>query len=244
MKHNHLFRQVCDPPGPLELAAVHMAPGDMQLLQHGAVRGFRTGKVFLLLAGVFVAFVCLPPRLHAGIITFTAGGNESVISGGSVIVPITVTDFTGWSSAQFSLSWDAGVLQCVATANYNSQLFSSGTFTFSTNNTTGRLGFLWDSGSTQTLLNNPNTIFTVQFTAIGAVGTQTALSFVNDPTRILVSDGTTDFTPNVVPGGPITVVPEPINWALGLFACLFIGTGTVRWISRWSPMGRGSSPVP
>jgi hypothetical protein len=31
--------------------------------------------------------------------------------------------------------------------------------------------------------------------------------------------------------GTITIIPEPINWALGLFACVFVGSATVRWVT-------------
>jgi hypothetical protein len=45
--------------------------------------------------------------------------------------------------------------------------------------------------------------------------------------------GGSEVTPNTTNGlVTVTAVPEPINWALGLFACVFIGGATVRWVSN------------
>jgi hypothetical protein len=199
----------------------------------------------LVLTGVLAASICLTPSLHAGIIAFTAG-NETVVSGGYVDVPITVSSFTSVLGAQFSLSWSSGVLNYVGTGNYNSQLAAVGLGGGSFSLVGGNLGFTWydNSGSGQTLTDG-TTIFTVEFQAVGAGGTSSPISFGDAPTLRDVFLGPLPGT-ELIPGttnGLVTVVPEPVNWALGLFACVFIGGATVRWVSSRRLSLQSAQPV-
>lgn len=234
MKNNCLLRRVCNPRGLGELAAPQVLPGHPPPFQHGAVRWLKTGKVMLMLMGVLAASVCLSPSLHAGIITFTAG-DETAVHNGTVYLPITVSSFSDVIGAGFSLSWDSGVLQYVGTGNYNSTLVAAGLngSCFNLDLNSGNLGFSWtDTLAPGQTLGNGITIFTVQFTAIGTSGTSSPVNFVDIPTPrdVLFSDSS-EITPSTAPGG-VTVVPEPVNWALGFFSCIFIGGATVRWISN------------
>jgi len=236
MKNNRLLRRVCNLRGLGDLAAVRVPPSHTRLFRQEAVRWFKTGKVMLVLTGVLAASVCLSPSLHAGIIAFTAG-NETVDPGGYVYVPITVSDFANVLGASFSLSWSSGVLNYVGTGNYNSQLAAVGLApgSFNLDPASGNLGFAWsDSSSSGQTLGDGTTIFTVEFQAVGAGGTSSPISFGDTPTLRDVFLGPLPGTEGI-PGttnGLVTVVPEPVNWALGLFACVFIGSATVRWISN------------
>jgi len=54
------------------------------------------------------------------------------------------------------------------------------------------------------------------------------LSFIDDPTpRLVTFFDTSEETP-VTFDGSISVVPEPVNYALGLFAGIFVGVAVVR----------------
>ena len=182
-----------------------------------------------ILTGALVAFVCLVPSLQAGII-FTAG-NETVGPGGSGSVPITVSSTLtseGWLNAGFRLAWNQNVLTLqppVIVAGSALPLSAAGNFDSST---PGTLVFTWYSG-TGVQVPDGSTLCTLDFTAVGGSGSSTSVSFTSVD-QILFSDFT--FTSPTGADGRLTVVPEPINRALGLFACLFLGTATVRWIYR------------
>jgi hypothetical protein len=156
--------------------------------------------------------------LHAAVLpTFTAG-TETVDPGGSVSVPITVQNFQNVDGVQFSLTWNSGLLTLQPTpVGGLIPSLSGGTF----GPGTGALTWAWFNIAGVTVVDG-TAIFSVQFTASGTPG-ETTVSFGDTPTPRLavLLDGTfgVPFTVN----GNVTVVPEPINWALGLFACVFIG---------------------
>jgi hypothetical protein len=175
------------------------------------------------------------PYLHAGILpTFTAG-DVTVGPGGSVSMPITVQNFQGVAGVQFSLTWDSGLLTLQPTPVVGlDSAVSGGTF----GPGTGSLTWVWVNFSGANVENGA-AIFSVQFTAGNTLGI-VPVSFGNSPTdwALLLTDntyadGTPDypFPPLTFNNGSVSVIPEPINCALGLFACVFIGTGTVRWLS-------------
>jgi hypothetical protein len=190
------------------------------------------------LAGGLVTWISLSASLHGAVYptpTFTAG-TAAVDSGSSVSVPITVSDFSSVIGAQFTLSWSAGVLQYVGTGDYNSQLSAVGLSagSFGTPGS-GTLTFVWFDTTTNqvsgTTLTAGTIIFSVQFTAIGALGSSTPVSFGDVPTaKDVMFPDLSEVTPFIANGG-VNVIPEPVNWALGLFVCVFIGVATFRWIS-------------
>ena len=229
MKNDCLLRRVCHPSGLGELATFQVLPDHAPAFPRGAVRWFKTGRVILVLTGLLAVFVGVSPSLYAGVI-FTAGsGNDTVTPNGTVIIPITVSGFANMEGAQFSLTWNAGglVLSAPTVVGINSSLSGGSAFGFPGANT---LTWLWSSAISTTVTDN-TAIFSVEFTASGSAGASTAVSFGNTPTPIQVRDtsGVISFTVN---NDNVTVVPEPINWALGLFACVFIGGATVRWVSN------------
>lgn len=232
MKNNRLLRRVCNPRGLEELAPVQVLPGHTPPFQRAAVRWFKTGKVILVLTGGLAASSSLPPSLHAAVYptpTFTAG-TETVVSGSSVSVPITVTGFSSLAGAQFTLTWDTGVLtlQPTPVGGLNPALSIGSAFGTPS---AGTLTWLWYNQAGATVAGG-TAVFSVQFTATGAAGTSSAIMFGDTPTLRGVSFADLSEGTPITYDGRITVVPEPVNWALGLFACVFIGSATVRWISR------------
>lgn len=163
-------------------------------------------------------------------VMFTAG-TESVASGGDVSVPISVSGFTAVSAFQFTLSWDTAVLTLNPTTPVTVSSFLAGGITTTGTPEAGKLTFIWEA-VTQATIADDNTIFWVEFSASGGVGTSTALSFIDVPTaRLVTFFDTTEETPVTIDGS-ISVVPEPANYALGLFAGILSGTAGVRWLIR------------
>jgi hypothetical protein len=198
-------------------------------------------KAIVMLTALLAADVFLP-SLHAALTpSFTAGNGPSYLtaaSGSSVSVPITVINFANLAGAQFTLTWDTGVLALqLAIVNgeptpvvggLDPALSSGSAFG---NPSAGTFTWLWSNQAGATVADG-NPIFSVQFTAIGAAGTSSFVNFGDSPTPrdVTFLPLFNEATPDTVNGG-VTVVPEPINWALGLFACVFIGSATVRWVS-------------
>jgi hypothetical protein len=235
MKNNQLLRQFSNLCGFGERTGVHVPAGKARQFPRGSLRGFKIRKLALVLTAALVAPICLSPSLHAAVApTFTAS-QQTVGPGGTVYVQITASGFTDLLGAGFSLSWNSGVLQYVGSV-LNSQLAAAGTYIF--NASGGNLGFLWSDDTSPpgsgTTLSSGGTVFTMQFTAIGGIGTSSTITFGDSPTErdVLFFDYTEISGPDVPTiNGGVTVVPEPVNWALGLFACVFIGGATVRWAS-------------
>ena len=194
----------------------------------------------LVLTGVLMAAVWGSPSLHAGII-YTAG-TETVGPGGNVSVPITVSSaLTGndvyWTAAGFHLTWNSSVLNLQSTSPISVSLSGTPLGSLTLGNfgspNAGQLNFSWFSGAaTGYQVPDGSTLFTVEFTAVGGPSTTVSFDTVSD---IAFTDSTgsdlTIRTPTWNNGG-VSVVPEPINWALGLFACVFIGGAAVRWVSN------------
>ena len=234
MKNNRHLRRVCNRCGVGEWAAFPVLPDHTPSVPRGGVRWLQTGRVLLVLTGVLAVFVGVSPTLHAGVICTAGSGNDTVAPNGSVIIPITVSGFANLEGAQFSLSWNAGgqVLSFQGVVGVNSAISAGSAFGlpgigYVPVNT---LTWLWSSGTPVSVADN-TAIFSLEFTASGSAGASTAVSFGNTPTPIRVFDvnGPLSFTGN---NDNVNVVPEPVNWALGLFACVFIGSATVRWVSN------------
>lgn len=184
---------------------------------------------------VAALLMLVAPSLR-GAVMFTAG-TESVASGGDVSVPISVSGFTAVSAFQFTLSWDPGVLTLNPTTPVTVSAFLAGGTSTTGTPEAGKLTFIWDTG-TQATIADDNTIFSVEFSALGGVGTSTDLSFIDIPTARLVTFVDTSEETPVTFDGSISVVPEPVNYALGLFAGILSGTAGVRWLNRRRMIGR------
>ena len=145
------------------------------------------------------------------------------------MVPITVRGSAAkaWISTDLTLEWNQAVLTFKAVDTQSP--FSSGSLFNS--GTAGSLGFSWFSGTGATVT-DPATLFTVTFTAANnAASDPTTLGFLQTATREVAFLDTTWTTPDTI-SGVITVVPEPVNCALGLFACAWVSAAGFRWVSR------------
>ena len=229
MKNSRLLTQVRNLLGSRELTPVRTPQASTQLLPHGASRGFRTWKALLVLTALLAGAPLCSPFLHAAttpLPTFIAG-NATVGPGGNVTVPITVTGFAGVAGIQFSLTWNSGLLTLQPTAA-TGLLATTGFSNFRTS-TPGTLSGVWFTSGSLTEPDN-TVILDVQFTASATPG-ETALTWGNVPTPLEAANTDNSGVPPTVNGSVIVAVPEPVNWALGLFACVFIGGATVRWAS-------------
>jgi hypothetical protein len=96
----------------------------------------------------------------------------------------------------------------------------------------GNLGFSWFNGVGTAVTSGENICTVILTAAANAAAGPTSISFSQPPFDTLQVGflGGSSEQPNTV-NGSIQVVPEPVNWALGLFACVFTGAATVRWIS-------------
>ena len=169
----------------------------------------------------------------ASVITFQAG-TETAQPAGPVTVGITVNDFTAVFGFSFSLQWDPAVLQFNSVASL-AALPGFSTANFNTTQTgSGRIGVLWDdtdfSGND---LANGALLFNLSFTAIGAAGTGSTLAFGDVPTAgdVVVADGVNPSQGTFAGvNGSVSVVPEPVNGALAIFAALSVAGVFWRWM--------------
>ncbi len=229
MKNSRLLTQVRNLLGSRELTPVRTPPGVTQLLPRGPSRGFGTWKALLVLTALLTGAPLFSPFLHAATTPLPTliAGNATVLPGGTVSVPITVTGFAGVTGIQFSLTWNSGLLT-LQLPTPTGLLATTGFSLFNTS-TPGTLTGAWIDVSGLTEPDN-TVILDVQFTASATLG-QTALTWGSDPTQLIVSNTNTSGLPPTVNGSVIVAVPEPVNWALGLFVCVLIGGATVRWAS-------------
>ena len=168
---------------------------------------------------------------------FAAGtGAETGIPGGTVTVPITVENFSDLYGAQFTLTWDSSKLTSATVVGVNPAL-SSGT-TQTDVSTPGQLGFLWFGGGTGATITGGAAVFSVQFSMSPGLsgGATIPLLFGDGPIarEVTFSDFSAGDPGNglmITTDGLVTAVPEPVNYALVLFATSFLGAGGWRWLS-------------
>jgi hypothetical protein len=189
--------------------------------------------------------VLLSPPLQAAI-TYNVG-STTVAPGDSFSVAITVSPtatgtYTYWANAGFNLSWDPTVLTLQPTpVNISGSPLPLSTASpllggnFSSPNA-GELRFSWADLSRAAQVPDGSTIFTVNFTATEEANRSTALSFVpGSLANVWLVDSSrtkvTFETPSLIVG-QINVVPEPVNCALAVLGCVFLGGGMVRFVSR------------
>ena len=109
-------------------------------------------------------------------------GNQFVLPGSTVQVPVTVAGFTNVSSLQGSLRWDTNVLSFVAVedcglagldpVNFNTLVAPR-----------GQLAFAWDEPTGGKLNKSDGTVlFAVRFTVVGGLGAASPIFFTDTPT--------------------------------------------------------------
>ena len=126
--------------------------------------------------------------LGSSVVTISTGG-AVVASGNSANVSVKVTGFTQATSAQFTLQWDPTVLQFLGLGNYGLPGLADGNFGTTLTESgisltgNGTLTFSWeDPSGLGATLTDDSVIFTIQFKAIGARGTSSAVALRDQPT--------------------------------------------------------------
>ncbi len=173
---------------------------------------------------VFGFFIAVPAAQAS--LTFTAGSGN-VTPGGTVTIPITVnTDISDqWISADISLQWDGAVLTFSSASAVSP--FTTGSPIFNST-APGNVSFSWANGSGSTVADG-TTIFDLTLIAASdaPLGPQ-MISFASSPVVGTASSGV--FFADSTTSGTVTVIPEPVNYALGGFACVFILSSARRWM--------------
>ena len=101
----------------------------------------------------------------------------STLTGQKFCVPVTTTDFTNIVSAQWVNKWNPAVLRFDSVSTLNNTLGLRTTNFGTTQTGTGRLAFSWNAPSGPVSVNNNDTLYKVCYTAIGANGTNSIVSF-------------------------------------------------------------------
>jgi gliding motility-associated-like protein len=135
-------------------------------------------------------------------------GNTNASSGSSICIPVTAKDFDAIASMQFSLQWDANVLEFTGTQNFGLPDLSSASFnTTGANN--GNISVTWfnQAGTGLTLQDN-DTIFVLCYNVKGSSGSSTAITFTDTPTprELATASGPITFTST---NGAVTVTGGP-----------------------------------
>ncbi|MGH1436263.1 MAG: gliding motility-associated C-terminal domain-containing protein [Lewinella sp.] len=138
-------------------------------------------RCYILLTLLFLSVVAL--QAQAPIIT---AGQETVLEGSTISVPVSVANFNDVVSIQFTLQWDPAVVTYQNTGDYGLPGMSE--FNFGeTDIANGRLTFVWFDGQVSGFtLPDDSVIFSVTFLAIGDLGDSSPVSFVNAPTPIQI----------------------------------------------------------
>lgn len=109
--------------------------------------------------------------------------DQSVDPAGTVVVPVKISSFTGVTSFQFTLLWNADVLQYTGTGSYGVEFLSGSSFG-TTQVTQGILALSWDDSSLAgKTLPDGSSLFDATFKVIGGDGSSSVISFGDDPTE-------------------------------------------------------------
>ena len=175
--------------------------------------------------------ILLASAARGAIVTFV-GGTDTVGISSPATVAVTVNDFTDVVGFQFTIEWDPSVVQYSSVGNFGLDFLTAGSFG-TTEVGSGFLTVAWfDNDLINQTLVNASTLFDINFTSANAPGS-TDISFTGSRAPMEVN---TFVDPDFLPldfgvlNGSVTVVPEPLNKALGLFACCFVAAMTARWI--------------
>jgi hypothetical protein len=230
MTTNCLESQGWNPGKLMPFSEAQLAPSHMMALQRVWRRRFSMARMVLVLASMLAVFLGFSPQSHAAVVLTAGGGSagDTVAPGGTLTIPIYVSGFSGLKTLQFSLTWDNGMLSYQTHGPADTAI--GGFPTFGPLTPVNTLTFAWVNTSPQTLADG-SALFTVSFTAGSSVGS-TALNFGG---TIKASDASGVVSVTTVADQIMVAVPEPVNWALGLFACVFIGGTTVRWVANRRP---------
>ncbi len=168
---------------------------------------------------VSVNNVTTPPSTGGNLINI---GNVDAPAGSTVCVPVTVNDFDGIASLQFSLQWDPAVLQFTDVQSFNIPDLTANSFN-TTQAAAGQAAMAWfDNAAQGVTLADGSTIFEMCFLVLGASGTASNIVFTDSPTqREAATPGNTiTFTETngsvSVDGGTVTPPTPPTNVGMNL----------------------------
>ena len=142
--------------------------------------------VAIKLGDVNSSWMLPPVVLQAAPVHFQAS-NLSGQPGETIKAGITVGEFQGVTSVQFTLQWNPGVLQYVDVGDFGLRGLASDNFgTVFTNS--GKLTFSWDDPQgTGLTVPDGTVIFTASFRVIGSAGSMSPLALADSPTPREVS---------------------------------------------------------
>lgn len=144
-----------------------------------------------------------PPPPNTGTSLINVGTLDAE-AGTTVCIPVTVNDFDGIASLQFSLQWDPTVLQFTEVQNLNIPDLNAGSFN-TEQATNGQIAMAWFDNTAQGVtIADGTTIFDICFTILGASGTASNITFSDTPTQreAATANNTIPFTGTA---GTITV---------------------------------------
>ena len=124
-----------------------------------------------------------------GAVTFIMK-NYSAQASSQITIPVKVKNFTNIMSIQGTIQFDQTKLAFISVQDFGLSLMTQTTNFGTTQIGLGILTFSWIEGSSSGItLSDSTTIFSISFNVIGAVGTNSALAFVNSPTPFEILDG-------------------------------------------------------
>jgi gliding motility-associated-like protein len=177
--------------------------------------------------------------------------NTSTLTAQKVCVPVTVTDFTSIISAKWVNKWNAAILRFDSVSTLNNALGLTMTNFGATQASTGRLAFTWNAPSTALSVSNNDTLYKVCYTAIGANGTSSAVTFDSadvyrrgsgGDSRVALNGVTGTVTVGTVvlpPTTGLTFVASNLAVTSGDTACIKIKVGSftdiavMQWSMHW-----------
>ena len=118
-----------------------------------------------------------PPGSTTTPVTVQATSSQTVPTQSKVCVDVTAKDFTNINSAQWVTKWNPAVLRFDSISVMNSTIgFTAGNF--NSTQASGRLALNWTAASgTSKSVTNGNVLYRVCYTAIGANGTNSTVTF-------------------------------------------------------------------
>jgi len=125
-----------------------------------------------------------PPALDT---KFSLNDLNACNAGDTVVFDLAVSDFQNIRGFQFTVEWDADVLDYLSATNFN-LVGLNGNSISAANANSGKLSFVWVSSQTSAGISaaNGTVICKLKFIANGSIGSSTALSFNGTVTDMLV----------------------------------------------------------
>ena len=173
-----------------------------------------------ILLALFIGFICFIQQGQSQV-TVTMSGS-TVNPGAQASVDVTVNGFTNVLGAQFSINYDSTVLSFLNVGNFTTALPGLNSGAVSGPNgvgvQNGQITFSWfDQQGTGKTLPNGTRLFTINFTAIGAACTSSAINISNMPLAIeFVNSNFNTLNVTGAPGtvsvrcdGPVDPCPDP-----------------------------------